>query len=72
MNELTTDEAAAWRAGAEAMREAAARACDSRTVSRSYGAHADAYEFAAAAIRALPLPEPPRHMLADGLSERGG
>jgi hypothetical protein len=27
--------------------------------------------FVAADLRALPLPEPPRHLLADGLSERG-
>jgi len=48
--EMTTGEAAAFRRGAEAMREAAARAAD------KHGA-AGCGNYAGAAIRALPLPE---------------
>jgi hypothetical protein len=67
MNELTTDEAAAWRAGAEAMREAAALVALRIEVPEDAGpvdghARVMASVQIAFEIRALALPEPPHHL----------
>lgn len=81
---LTTDEAEAWRRGAEAMREACAQdadcACPERDAVLSAETKAARWvacrqatcaALAARDIRALPIPPPPRDLTADGLCERG-
>ena len=77
---LTMDEAAAFKAGAEAMREAAIDAAWRTALKRANqtlpgieearGA-SDMRCVIAAAIRALPPPEPPASLSADGLCGRG-
>lgn len=72
--DMTMGEADAWRAGAEAMREAALAECRRREVRCSRGlvpltSERDAEQIAAA-IRALPIPAPRPE--PTGLDYRGG